>query len=43
MPLASARAELSGDELRRELVRRFAYAAEKQAGGFPRKRGVTPM
>src|ERR1700733_14457287 len=32
-----------GDDLRRELLLRFAYAKEKQVPSFPRKRSVTPV
>jgi len=32
-----------GDELRAELVRRFANAASKQVSGYPKKRSVLPV
>ena len=36
-------AVVAGDELRRELIRRFAFAEKKRVPAFPRKRNVTPV
>ena len=34
---------VAGDDLRTELVRRFAFAEQKRLPSFPRKRSVTPV
>src|SRR5205807_5315977 len=36
-------AVVPGDELRAELIRRFAFARDKRTSGWPRKRGLTPV
>ena len=32
-----------GDDLRDELMRRYAFAAKKQVGGYPKRRSVLPV